>query len=137
MNSPVRKLTNRKQLDAFRYGAAFSRGAVIEDDGVTLIQVSGTAAIDEHGVSLHHGDIRSQITCTFDKIESLLGQEGAGLADICAATVFVKRPQYAEEFWEIAADRDLAEFPAVCVVADVCREELLFEIGAEVIVRKE
>jgi enamine deaminase RidA (YjgF/YER057c/UK114 family) len=129
--SPVRKLSNGKQLDAFRYGAAFSRGAVIEEDDVKLIQVSGTAAIDEHGVSLYPGDIRSQINCTFDKIKTLLGQEGAGLADICAATVFVKRPEYAEVFWEIAADRGIADFPAVCVVADVCREELLFEIDAE------
>jgi hypothetical protein len=52
MPSPVRKLSNRKQLDAFRYGAAFSRGAVIKENDATLIQVSGTAAIDEHGVSL-------------------------------------------------------------------------------------
>ena len=137
MTSQVRKLTNRGQLDAFRYGAAFSRGAVIAGDHVNIIQISGTAAIDEHGISLYHGDIRSQIKCTFDKIESLLRQEGAGLTDICAATVFVKRPEYAEVFWEMAAERELEDFPAVCVVADVCREELLFEIDAEAAVRKE
>jgi enamine deaminase RidA (YjgF/YER057c/UK114 family) len=131
----VKKLSNRGQLDAFRYGAAFSRGAVITDDDVKLIQVSGTAAIDEHGVSLYPGDIRLQINCTLDKIETLLGQEGAGLPDISAATVFVKQPEYAEVFWKMAADRGLAEFPAVCVVADVCREELLFEIDAEAVVR--
>ena len=133
---PVRKLTNRKQLDAFRYGAAFSRGAVITGDEVNIIQISGTAAIDEHGVSLYPGDIRSQINSTFDKSESLLAQEGAGLRDIAAATVFVKSPEYASIFWEMAADRGLAEFPAVCVVADVCREELLFEIDAEAVVRR-
>ena len=133
---PVRKLTNRGQLDAFRYGAAFSRGAVIEEKDVKLIEVSGTAAIDEHGVSLYPGDIRSQIICTLDKIETLLGQEGAGFADICAATVFVKRPEYAEVFRQVAADRGLADLPAVCVVTDVCREELLFEIDAEAVVRR-
>jgi enamine deaminase RidA (YjgF/YER057c/UK114 family) len=135
-SASVRKLTNRKQLDAFRYGAAFSRGAIIEEDDATLIQVSGTAAIDENGVSLYPGDIRAQIKCTFDKIDSLLAQEGAGLADICAATVFVKRPEYAEVFRQVAAARGLADLPAVCVVADVCREELLFEIDAEAAVRK-
>jgi enamine deaminase RidA (YjgF/YER057c/UK114 family) len=137
VSSPIRKLTNRKQLDAFRYGAAFSRGAVIKEDDATLIQVSGTAAIDEHGVSLYPGDIRAQINCTLDKIDSLLGQEGAGLTDICAATVFLKRPEHAQVFWKMAAERGLADFPAVCVVADVCREELLFEIDAEALVRKE
>ncbi len=137
MPSPVRKMTNRKQLDAFRYGAAFSRGAVIEADDVKLIQVSGTAAIDEHGVSLYTGDIRAQINCTLDKIDSLLGQEGADLRNIAAATVFVKRPEYASIFWKMAADRGFADFPAICVVADVCREGLLFEIDAEAAVRKE
>jgi enamine deaminase RidA (YjgF/YER057c/UK114 family) len=132
----VRKLTNRGQLDAFRYGAAFSRGAVIEDDDVTLIEVSGTAAIDERGVSIFPGDVRSQIICTLDKVQALLGQEGAGLEDICAATVFVKRSEYADVFREVIADRDLEDLPAVCVVADVCREELLFEIDAEAVVRK-
>jgi enamine deaminase RidA (YjgF/YER057c/UK114 family) len=135
--SLVRKLTNSKQLDAFRYGAAFSRGAVINEDDVTIIQISGTAAIDEHGVSIYPGDVRSQIDCTFDKIETLLMQEGAELRDIAAATVFVKRPEYVPIFWKMAAERGLTEFPAVCVVADVCREELLFEIDGEAFVRKE
>jgi len=132
----VRKLTNGGQLDAFRYGAAFSRGAVISEDDVTVIQVSGTAAIDELGMSLYPGDVRSQVICTLDKIETLLGQEGAGLTDICAATVFVKRFEYAEVFRQVAADRGLSDLPAVCVVADVCREELLFEIDAEAVVRR-
>ena len=101
-----------------------------------LIEVSGTAAIDERGKSLFPGDIRSQINCTLDKVQTLLGQEGAGLADICAATVFVKRPEYADVFREIVIDRGLTDLPAVCIVADVCREELLFEIDAEAVVRK-
>jgi enamine deaminase RidA (YjgF/YER057c/UK114 family) len=132
----IRKLTNHGQLDAFRYGAAFSRGAVIDDDDVTLIEVSGTAAIDERGVSIFPGDVRSQIICTLDKVQALLGQEGAGLEDICAATVFVKRPEYADVFRDIIVDRGLEDLPAVCVVADVCREELLFEIDAEAVVRR-
>jgi hypothetical protein len=31
----------------------------------------------------------------------------------------------------MATDRGLADFSDVCIVADVCREELLFEIDAE------
>jgi enamine deaminase RidA (YjgF/YER057c/UK114 family) len=132
----VKQLTNSAQLDAFRYGSAFSRGAVIREDDVKIVQVSGTAAIDEHGVSLYPGDIRAQIDCTFNKVQSLLAQEGAGLKDICAATVFVKKQEFAEIFHEMAADLGLCDFPAVCIVADVCREELLFEIDAEAVVRK-
>jgi enamine deaminase RidA (YjgF/YER057c/UK114 family) len=128
----VKQLSNAHQLDAFRYNSAFSRGALICNADVHLIQVSGTAAIDEAGVSLYPGDVRAQIECTFDKIEALIGQEGAGLEDICSATAFVKRPEDAVHFWEIAGKRGLKDFPGICVMADICRDELLFEIDAEV-----
>ena len=132
----TRKLSNPSQLDAFRYGSAFARASVVSNGSTDLlIEVSGTAAIDEHGVSLFTGDIRAQIECTLDKVQILLAQEGAGLQDICAATVFVKQPEFAEIFNEMAAARGLDDFPYVCVVADVCREELLFEMDAEAVVK--
>jgi enamine deaminase RidA (YjgF/YER057c/UK114 family) len=135
--SSISRLTNPSQLDAFRYGSAFARASVVRNGSTALIEVSGTAAIDEHGVSLYPGDIRAQIDCTFDKVQALLEQEDAGLSDICAATVFIKQPEFAEIFYEMAATRGLENFPCVCSVADVCREELLFEIDAEAVVRRE
>jgi hypothetical protein len=35
----------------------------------------------------------------------------------------------------MATARGLDNFPCVCVVADVCREELLFEMDAEAVVK--
>ena len=55
----VKQLSNAGQQDAFRYGSAFSRGALIHEPDVSLIQVSGTAAIDEQGQSLYAGDVRA------------------------------------------------------------------------------
>ena len=128
----VRQLSNPAQPDAFQYGSAFSRGALIQQPNVSLIQVSGTAAIDEQGRSLYPGDVRAQIDCTFDKIAALIGQEGAGLTDIAAACVFIKRSEYAPIYQARAAARGLEDLPAVIMVADVCRDELLFEMDAEV-----
>jgi enamine deaminase RidA (YjgF/YER057c/UK114 family) len=128
----VRQLSNPDQPDAFHYGSAFSRGTLIHQPDISLIQVSGTAAIDEQGRSLYPGDVRAQIDCTFDKIAALIGQEGANLEDIAAACVFVKRPEDALVYQERAAALGLTNLPAVIMVADVCREELLFEIDAEV-----
>jgi len=115
-------------------GQLFSRGALIREPGVSLIEVSGTAAIDWRGKSQFPDDIRGQISCTFEKIENLLGQEGAELGNIAAATVFVKRREHASVFWEMVRDHRLEDFPAVCVVADVCRDELLFEIDGQAVV---
>jgi enamine deaminase RidA (YjgF/YER057c/UK114 family) len=132
----IRRLTNPLQLDAFRYGSAFARASVVRNGTTDLIEVSGTAAIDEHGVSLYPGDIRAQVDCTLNTMQTLLAQENAELKDICSATVFVKHGEHAENFREIAAARGLDDFPYVCVVADVCREELLFEIDAEAVVKR-
>jgi enamine deaminase RidA (YjgF/YER057c/UK114 family) len=132
----IKQLSNAGQKDAFCYGSAFSRGALVCENDVSLFQLSGTAAIDEEGKSLYPDDIRSQIDCTFDKVEALLGQTGGRLSDICAATVFVKRPEYVSIFREMATARGLDHFPAVCVVTDICRKELLFEIDAEAVIKK-
>ena len=131
----VRQLSNAGQKDAFCYGSSFSRGALVCEDDVSLFQLSGTAAIDEEGKSLYPEDIRSQIDCTFDKTDALLEQAGGRLMDICAATVFVKRSEYVSIFHEMATARGLDPFPAVCVVTDICRKELLFEIDAEAAIK--
>lgn len=97
------------------------------------MQVSGTAAIDGRGRSLYPDDIRSQIACTLDTVEALLEAAGCRLRDIAAATVFVKNPGDAAVFDRMADRRGLEPFPAVTVVADICRTELLFEIDAEAV----
>ncbi len=128
----VVQLSSSDQPDAFTYGSAFSRGALIRHPDVSLIQVSGTAAIDAQGHSLYPGDVRAQIDCTFDKIAALIAPEGATLADIAAACVFVKRPADALIYQERAAARGLEPLPSVIMTADICRDELLFEMDAEV-----
>ncbi len=130
MPSPLR-LRNPVQKEAFQYGASFSRAARIEEEGETLIEISGTAAIDEQGRSLYPGDAASQISCTLDKIEALLSTANASLHDIVSACVFVKHPVIAPLFRKEAARRGLEAFPAIVVRADVCRDDLLFEIDAE------
>ncbi|MGA2192151.1 MAG: Rid family hydrolase [Nitrospirota bacterium] len=127
----VRQIRNPRQMDAFLYNSAFSRGAVIPGPGgARTIYVSGTAAIDEKGASLYIGNAKCQIECTFEKVGALLKQEDAALEDIISATVFIKKPEYAELFYDIADSLGLSDFPAVLIVSDICRPELLFEFDA-------
>jgi enamine deaminase RidA (YjgF/YER057c/UK114 family) len=124
----VRQLHNVKQQDAFQYGSAFSRGAAIAYGDVKHIEISGTAAVDEQGNSMYPGDPRRQILRTFESVQSLIGQEGAALADICQATVFIKRPEDYDVFLEVAGELGLSGLPGVFVNADVCRDAWLFEM---------
>ena len=57
-----------------------------------------------------------------------------GLQEFVAATIFLKRREDAPLFWRMMAHRGFQAFPAVGVVADLCHEELLFEIDGEVAV---
>lgn len=122
------------QRSAFRYGSAFSRGICIDETDCRQIYVSGTAAIDEEGNSLYEGNVSAQVERTIEVIEELIGKKGAKLKDICSATVYLKRADDLGAFKEIAQKRIFEGIPAVIVNADICRDELLFEMDAVAII---
>jgi len=128
--------TGVKQKSAFRYGSAFSRSMAIVEPDNTQVLVSGTAAIDEQGRSLFPGDVKAQIQHTLDVVAALVGEVEATLNDICDATVFLKRAEDIDAYREVIAERGLTNMPAVHTVADVCRDELLFELDSIVAVEK-
>jgi enamine deaminase RidA (YjgF/YER057c/UK114 family) len=131
------QMTNVKQADAFRYGSAFSRGVCIREPDVAQIQISGTAAIDERGNSLFPGDAPAQILWTLDSVQALIAPEGATLSDISQATVFLKRAEDYSTYGRVFEERGLADLPVVCVQADVCRDELLFEMDGVALLRRD
>jgi enamine deaminase RidA (YjgF/YER057c/UK114 family) len=132
----VRHITGTRQRSPFRYGSAFSRAVVVDEPDGKLILVSGTASIDEEGKSVHPGDCRAQILQTLQVISTLVEPEGATLEDLCEATVFLKRKGDLPLYLDIAEEKGLSSAPAVHVVADVCRDELLFELDAAFVVGK-
>lgn len=124
----VVRLSSAVQLDAFYYGSAFSRGVAVRERDVTHVEISGTAAIDEAGRTAWPGDVRRQIEKTLQVIEALLAQQRATLDDLAGVTAFLKRPEDAAVYTQVMAERGLADAPTVCVIADVCRPDLLFEM---------
>jgi enamine deaminase RidA (YjgF/YER057c/UK114 family) len=132
----IHQMTNSKQQDAFKYGSAFSRAAAIRMPHATWISLSGTAAIDEAGITMHVGDFKAQMNATLDAVEALIAQEGAGLGDLCDLTCFVKLPEHIEAYHEILAHRGLKDLAGVSVLADVCRDDLLFEVDGAAVVRR-
>jgi enamine deaminase RidA (YjgF/YER057c/UK114 family) len=132
----MRPISGTRQRSPFRYGSAFSRAMVVEEPDLKLILVSGTASIDEAGKTVFTGDAAAQIRHTLNVVSALIAGEGASLQDLCEATVFLKRsgdfPLYLEE----AVRFGISEAPAVHVVADVCRDDLLFELDAAFILDK-
>jgi enamine deaminase RidA (YjgF/YER057c/UK114 family) len=126
-----------KQRSPFRYGSAFSRATVIQEPGSKLILVSGTASIDDQGKSMFLDDPAAQIQQTLNVISELVASEGATLQDLCEATVFIKRKEDFLVFQKVIEAMGVANIPSVNVLANVCRDELLFELDAAFILEKD
>src|SRR5689334_14548421 len=64
--------------------------APITKQGITILLISGTASIDENGVSVHVGDFRAQLRRTFENITGLLESEGCTWHDIVRTTCYLR-----------------------------------------------
>jgi enamine deaminase RidA (YjgF/YER057c/UK114 family) len=126
----VTRLAHSKQNEATEYGSAFARGLLLRLKSAGYVFVSGTASINEHGRSVHVGDFAAQTRCTLDAVKSLLAAGGASPSNVCQGTAFLKRVEDLETYQRIAAEQGFGGLPIVCTVADVCRDELLFELDA-------
>lgn len=144
--SPITKraITNRNVLnEAHDYGSAFSRGMRIDLKGLTILLISGTASIDEHGNTVHVGDLRGQMRRTFDNITALLASEGATWHDIVRTTCYLRDIErdykvFNEERAAFYERQGLNPLPASTgIQAILCRPDLLVEIEAIAMFRKE
>ena len=132
-------ITNQRVLnEAFDYDkpSSFSRGIRIDLGAVSVLLISGTASIDEHGRSIHIGDFRAQTRRTFQNITGLLASEGASWKDIVRTSCYLRDidrdyAAFNEERTRFYAEQELDPLPASTgIQAILCRPELLIEIEA-------
>jgi enamine deaminase RidA (YjgF/YER057c/UK114 family) len=146
--APVNKraITNHGVLnEAFAYPkpSSFSRGMRIDLNGLTILLISGTASIDEHGKSVHIGDFRAQMTRTLANITGLLESEGCTWHDIVRTTCYLRDIErdyeaFNEERTAFYKEQGLDPLPASTgIQAILCRPELLIEIEAIAMFRTE
>ena len=134
-----RSITNLDCLnEAYEYAkpSSFSRGMRIDLDGAAILLISGTASIDDEGVSVHVGDFRAQLRRTYWNISKLLEAEGATWKDIVRTTCYLRDIErdydaFNEERTAFFAEQGLDPLPASTgIQAILCRPELLIEIEA-------
>src|SRR5512142_1522389 len=147
-HGPIEKraITNHDCLnEAYAYAkpSSFSRGMRIDLNGLTILLISGTASIDENGRSVHIGDFRAQMRRTLQNITGLLESEGCTWHDIVRTTCYLRDidrdyEAFNEERTAFYREQQLDPLPASTgIQAKLCRPELLVEIEAIVIFRKE
>ena len=145
-NAPVvkRAITNREVLnEAYNYGSAFSRGLLIDLNGLSIVLISGTASIDNAGNTVHVGDFRAQTRRTFSNISGLLASEGATWKDVVRTTCYLRDIErdyqaFNEERSAFYNEQGLDPLPASTgIQAILCRPDLLIEIEAIAMFRRE
>jgi len=119
-----------RQDQSFNYGSAFSRGMALEIEGRRTVHISGTASINAAGESIHVGNAELQSLETMMCIAAILEEQGGGLANITSATLFCKNRESWEAWNRVSRLLQLPAFPKICVLADVCRHDLLVEMEA-------
>jgi 2-iminobutanoate/2-iminopropanoate deaminase len=147
-HAPVNKraVTNLGVLnEAYAYAkpSSFSRAMRIDLNGLIILLISGTASIDENGVSVHIGDFRAQMRRTFANITGLLEAEGGTWHDIVRTTCYLRDIErdyeaFNEERTVFYKEQGLDPLPASTgIQAILCRPELLIEIEAIAMFRSE
>lgn len=140
-HTPIEKraITNHDVLnEAYAYAkpSSFSRGMRIDLNGLTILLISGTASIDEHGRSVHIGDLRAQLRRTLENITGLLVSEGATWHDIVRTSCYLRDIDrdyevFNDERTAFFREQGLDPLPASTgIQAKLCRPELLVEIEA-------
>ncbi len=147
-HTPVRKsaMTELGVLnEAYAYAkpSSFSRGMRIDLNGLTILLISGTASIDEYGVSVHIGDFRAQMRRTLANITGLLKSEGCTWHDVVRTSCYLRDidrdyDAFNEERTAFFKAQGLDPLPASTgIQAHLCRPELLIEIEAIVMFHTE
>ena len=124
--------------EAYAYAkpSSFSRGIRIDLGEFTILLISGTASIDEHGNSVHIGDFPAQMHRTLHNIGGLLDAEGATWHDVVRTTCYLRDIERDYEAFNegrtaFYAELGLDPLPASTgIQAKLCRPELLIEIEA-------
>ena len=116
------------QCSALDYRSSFSRAAEVVTPEGRVVFVSGTASIAYGGETAHVGDPEKQIALTMDVVQAILETRAMTLKDTTRAIAYIKRPEYRPHWQKWLADHGLPATFAQEIIADVCRDDLLFEL---------
>lgn len=100
-----------------------------------VIEVSGTVAVDEAGNLIGEGDVYAQAKFILQKIETVLQQAGATLADVVRTRMFVTDISQSEAIGRAHGEAFAAIKPCTSMIEikSLIRPEYLIEIEATAI----
>ncbi len=134
-NTSRTTLESPLQCSALDYKASFSRAAEIVTSKGRTVFISGTASVEPGGATMHVDDPEKQIAATLDAVTAILATREMTLQHTTRAIAYLKRPEY-RPLWHawLRAHNMPLDF-AQEVIADVCRDDFLFELELDAVKR--
>lgn len=121
------------QCAALEYGSYFARAVEIGTPDSRTLLVSGTASIEPGGETAFADDVDKQIQLTMDVVQGILESRDMTWSDATRATMYLKRPEFLENWNAWLKKNDLQNLPLINVEADVCRDDLLVELEVDAV----
>jgi enamine deaminase RidA (YjgF/YER057c/UK114 family) len=133
----MRNVVSPLQCPAMTYKSSFSRAVEMKVPGGRQLYISGTASIAPDGKSAHRGDLDRQIALSMSVVREILLSRGMEWSDVSRGVAYFKgAPNVAalERYCRVSGIPDL---PLAIASADICRDDLLFEIEIDATVTEE
>ncbi len=128
VNSPL-------QCTALEYGSSFARAVEIGTSDYRTLLVSGTASIEPGGDTAFVDDVDKQIQLTMDVVQGILNSRDMDWSDTTRATIYLKKPEFQDNWNAWLKKNNLENLPFIKVEADVCRDDLLVELEMDAVKR--
>lgn len=132
----ITEVVSPLQNPALDYKSSFSRAMELEYPTHRSLLISGTASIDPSGKSVYLDDPEKQIRLTMDVVKALLESRDMSWDDLFRGIAYFKNRQDLPVYQRIADELGIPSFPLAISHADVCRDDLLFEIEVDAVKAK-
>jgi enamine deaminase RidA (YjgF/YER057c/UK114 family) len=120
------------QCPALDYKSSFSRAIKLDSPDHSRLYISGTASIDKAGNTVFIDDTFAQLEFTMQVIKAILNEAGMDWSDTISSIVYFKNQRDFGLFDEYCRQKDI-KLPHIKVQADMCRDDLLFELELDAV----
>jgi len=127
----VKEVDSTLQCAASDYKSSFSRAVEMAMPGCRTLHVSGTASIGRDGGTVHVGDVDGQIELALQAVRDLLLSRGMDWPDVNRAVAYCADLRDVPRLARCLERQGVTELPLAVAHADICRDDLLFEMEVE------
>ncbi len=127
----VQTIASPLQKPALEYKSSFSRAIELGGSTYRNLLISGTASIAPDGRSAYPNEPEKQIRLTMEAVRAILDSRGMRWNDLCRGIVYFKNMDHLPIYRRVAIELGIPPFPMAVSHADVCRQDLFFEIEVD------